>query len=313
MTAHPFRFTLQGSRCRTVAEFTELARKAEDLGYQAVTIADHFDGQVGPLVALAAAAQVTTTLELGTLVLANDYRHPVVAAKEIASLDELSGGRVIFGLGAGWALDDYEHAGLTLDRPGVRIDRLTEALDVYDALFSGEPVSFHGTHYRVDGIVGAPRPVRQPRPTLLIGGGGKRMLQLAASRADIVAVNVNLAGGRIDASVGPDATAERTDQKVAWIREAAAGPGDGAAAPGPHPRGGRQRRPPGHGRAPRRGPGPHARRGAAVTVPDRGLGRRRSSTCIVARRERWGFTDIGLSSGALEEFAPVVARLAGTS
>ena len=205
MTAHPFRFTLQGSRCRTVAEFTELARKAEDLGYQAVTIADHFDGQVGPLVALAAAAQVTTTLELGTLVLANDYRHPVVAAKEIASLDELSGGRVIFGLGAGWALDDYEHAGLTLDRPGVRIDRLTEALDVYDALFSGEPVSFHGAHYRVDGIVGAPRPVRQPRPTLLIGGGGKRMLQLAAARADIVAVNVNLRGGRIDASVGPDA------------------------------------------------------------------------------------------------------------
>jgi len=312
MTAHPFRFTLQGSRCRTVAEFTELARKAEDLGYQAVTIADHFDGQVGPLVALAAAAQVTTTLELGTLVLANDYRHPVVAAKEIASLDELSGGRVIFGLGAGWALDDYEHAGLTLDRPGVRIDRLTEALDVYDALFSGEPVSFHGAHYRVDGIVGAPRPVRQPRPTLLIGGGGKRMLQLAAARADIVAVNVNLRGDRIDASVGPDATAGRTDQKVAWIREAAAG----------------------RATAPRLQVRIHVaavsddRQGMAELLAE-GLGLTPAEALlspfqivgsvdeivdlIVARRERWGFTDIGLSSGALEEFAPVVARLAGTS
>jgi probable F420-dependent oxidoreductase len=312
MTAHPFRFTLQGSRCRTVAEFTELARKAEDLGYQAVTIADHFDGQVGPLVALAAAAQVTTTLELGTLVLANDYRHPVVAAKEIASLDELSGGRVIFGLGAGWALDDYEHAGLTLDRPGVRIDRLTEALDVYDALFAGEPVSFHGTHYRVDGIVGAPRPVRQPRPTLLIGGGGKRMLQLAASRADIVAVNVNLSGGRIDASVGPDATAERTDQKVAWIREAAAS----------------------RATAPRLQVRIHVaavsddRQGMAELLAE-GLGLTPAEALlspfqivgsvdeivdlIVARRDRWDFTDIGLSSGALEEFAPVVARLADTS
>jgi probable F420-dependent oxidoreductase len=312
MTAHPFRFTLQGSRCRTVAEFTELARKAEDLGYQAVTIADHFDGQVGPLVALAATAQVTTTLELGTLVLANDYRHPVVAAKEIASLDELSGGRVIFGLGAGWALDDYEHAGLTLDRPGVRIDRLTEALDVYDALFAGEPVSFHGTHYRVDGIVGAPRPVRQPRPTLLIGGGGKRMLQLAASRADIVAVNVNLSGGRIDASVGPDATAERTDQKVAWIREAAAS----------------------RATAPRLQVRIHVaavsddRQGMAELLAE-GLGLTPAEALlspfqivgsvdeivdlIVARRDRWDFTDIGLSSGALEEFAPVVARLADTS
>jgi probable F420-dependent oxidoreductase len=312
MAAHPFRFTLQGSRCRTVDEFTELARKAEDLGYQAVTIADHFDGQVGPIVALAAAAQVTTTLELGTLVLSNDYRHPVVAAKEIASLDELSGGRVIFGLGAGWALDDYEHAGIPLDRPGVRIDRLTEALDVYEALFSGDPVSFHGTHYQVDGIVGAPLPVRSPRPTLLIGGGGRRMLELAARRADIVAVNVNLSGGRIDASVGPDATAARTDQKVAWIREAAA--------------------------ARVRPPRIQVRIHVAAVSDDRqgmaellagGLGLTPAEALespfqivgsvdeivdlIVERRDRWGFTDIGLSSSALEDFAPVVARLAGTS
>lgn len=305
----PFRFTLQGSRCRTIAEFTDLARRAEDLGYHAVTIADHFDGQVGPIVALAAAAQVTTTLHLGTLVLSNDYRHPVVAAKEIASLDELSGGRVIFGIGAGWAVDDYHHAGIPLDRPGVRIDRLTEALDVYEALFSGEPVAFQGSYYQVDGLVGAPLPHRRPRPTLLIGGGGRRMLQLAARRADIVAVNVNLAGGVIDASVGPDATAARTDEKVAWIREAAAG----RATP----------------------PRVQVRIHVAAVSDDRagmaellaaGLGLSPADALespfqivgsveeivelVLARRERWGFTDIGLSSSAIDDFAPVVARLA---
>ncbi|HET8931771.1 MAG TPA: TIGR03621 family F420-dependent LLM class oxidoreductase, partial [Acidimicrobiales bacterium] len=223
MAAAPFRFTLQASKCRTVADVVDVARRAEDLGYYALTIADHLDTQVGPLTTLAAAAQATTTMRVGTLVLANDYRHPVVLAKEIASLDQLSEGRVIFGLGAGWAVDDYRQAGIAMDRPGVRIDRLTEALDVFDAWFSGEPVDHDGTHYQVHGIVGAPEPVQRPRPTLLLGGGGKRMLSLAAKRADIVAVNVNLAGGHVDASVGPDATAERADEKMAWIRAAAEG------------------------------------------------------------------------------------------
>ncbi len=116
-----------------MAEVRQVARKAEDLGYAALTIADHFDAQVGPLTALAAAAGVTTTLGLGTLVLANDYRHPVVLAKEIASLDQLSEGRITFGLGAGWDVGDYERAGLPMDRAGVRIARLEEALDLFDA------------------------------------------------------------------------------------------------------------------------------------------------------------------------------------
>lgn len=310
MIENPFRFTLQASRCRSVAEVREVARKAEDLGYTALTIADHFDAQVGPLTALAAAASVTQTLLLGTLVLSNDYRHPVVLAKEIASLDQLCDGRLIFGLGAGWDVDDYSRAGLSLDRPGVRISRLAEALDLYDALFSGEPVDHDGEHYQVHGIVGAPEPVQQPRPPLMLGGGGPKMLRLAAARADIVAVNVNLAGGHIDESVGADATAGRTDEKVAWIREAWA---DRAVPPILQVR-------------------QHV---AAVTEDVQGIAElfagglgitpaealespfqivgsvEQIVETLEARRARWGFSDIGLSAGAVDEFAPVVARLAG--
>lgn len=310
MSATPFRFTLQASRCRSVAEVTEVARKAEDLGYAALTVADHFDAQVGPLTSLAAAANVTTTLRLGSLVFSNDYRHPVVLAKEIASLDQLCDGRLIFGLGAGWDVDDYDHAGIVLDRPGVRIARLAEALDVYEALFSGEPVEHHGEHYQVHGIVGSPAPVQQPRPTLMLGGGGRKMLSLAAARADIVAVNVNLAGGHIDASVGPDATAARTDEKIAWIRAASAGRAvppilqvrQHVAAVTEDVQGMAELFAGGLGITPEE----------ALESPFEIVGSvERIIDTLEARRERWGFSDIGLSAGAADEFAPVVARLAG--
>lgn len=310
MSATPFRFTLQASKCRTVAEVVDVARRAEALGYYALTIADHLDAQVGPLTTLAAAAQATTTLRVGTLVLSNDYRHPVVLAKEIASLDQLSGGRLIFGLGAGWSIDDYRQAGMEMDHPGVRIARLAEALDVFEALFSGEPVDHDGTYYRVHGIVGAPEVVQKPRPTLMLGGGGRRMLTLAASRADIVAVNVSLPGGRIDASVGPDATAERTDDKVAWIRDAAAN----------------RQTPPilqvrQHLAMVTDDIEPIAEMFAdafgitpaqAVASPFQLVGTvDHIVDMLTERRERWGFSDIGLSADAIDDFAPVVARLAG--
>ncbi len=150
----------------------------------------------------------------------NDYRHPVVLAKEMATLDVVSGGRMEFGIGAGWMRTDYDGAGMIYDRPGIRIDRLTESLDVIRGLWAEGPLTFEGRHYRIDGLDGLPKPV-QDLPKILIGGGGKRMLTLAAQHADIVGVTANLAGGAVDEDAIADSAPARYDQKIAWIREAA--------------------------------------------------------------------------------------------
>ena len=179
----PFRFTVQGSRARSTTEWLDVARRAEDLGYAGLGIADHFDLQLGPVAALAAAAMVTDHLTLGAMVFCNDFRHPAQLAKEVATLDQLSGGRARPALGAGWATDDYRWSGIGLDAPGTRIERLAEAVTIVKALLSSdEPVSFYGDHYRIDGLVGAPAPVQRPIP-LVLGGGGRRMLSLAAREA----------------------------------------------------------------------------------------------------------------------------------
>src|SRR5688572_5501623 len=122
--SQPFRFAVQTSSAPNAKAWRDLARKVEDLGYAALYIPDHFGDQWGPLVALTVAAEATTSLNVGSLVFDNDYRHPVVLAKEIATLDLVSEGRVEFGLGAGWMITDYEETGMTYDPPGVRIDRM---------------------------------------------------------------------------------------------------------------------------------------------------------------------------------------------
>ena len=136
--AKPFRFSLTATGVNDPAQFTELCRRAEGLGYSTISMADHLDDQLAPMLALTAAAQATTTLRVLSLVLANDYRHPAILAKEITTLDQLSGGRLEFGIGAGWMVSDYEQAGLPYDRPGVRIGRLAEAVEILRAaLFGG--------------------------------------------------------------------------------------------------------------------------------------------------------------------------------
>src|SRR6478736_2696421 len=203
----PFRFGVQASNppggfaggADAGDRWRELAREVEGLGYAALTIADHLDEQWAAVPAMVSAAEATTTLRIGALVLCNDYRHPVVVAKEAATIDVLSGGRLELGLGAGWMRTDYDAAGIDLDRAGVRIDRLAEAVTVITALLEGDEVRFEGEHYRIDGLVGTPRPVQRPRPPLLLGGGARRMLTLAGGRADIVALNPSLAAGVIDA------------------------------------------------------------------------------------------------------------------
>jgi probable F420-dependent oxidoreductase len=158
---------------------------------------------------------------VGTLVLDNDYRHPLLAAKEAATVDLLSGGRLELGLGAGWLRSDYAQSGMTLDRPGVRIDRLEEGLAVVKGLLAGGKFSFAGRYYEVTNHPGTPVPVQRPRPPILVGGGGRRILSLAGREADIVSVNFDLSSGTIGTQVGATATAAATAEKVGWVREAA--------------------------------------------------------------------------------------------
>lgn len=218
---HPFRFGLQLSRAAGPAEWRRLARDAEALGFSTLFVPDHFDDQFGPLVALTVAAEATTTLRVGALVLGNDYRHPVVLAKELATLDVLSGGRLEVGLGAGWMTSDYEASGIALDPPATRIARMAESLEVMKALWSGEPVTFSGEHYRITDLAGTPLPVQRPHPPIIVGGGGRRVLSLAARTADVVGVNPSLAAGAIGPEVVATTTAEHYDERVSWVREAA--------------------------------------------------------------------------------------------
>ena len=225
---HPFRFGVITPKCGSGLELTEQARTVEALGYSTFFVPDHFvDHYLAPTVALAHIAAVTDTLRVGPLVLGNDYKHPVVLAREMATLDLLSGGRLELGIGAGWMTVDYDKAGIPLDRPGVRIARLAESITILKGLFAPGPFTFHGEYYRVTDLDGMPKPPQGVNLPFLIGGGAKKILGLAAREAAIVGINANLRTGEGEShetaqSLLPDAT----DQKLAWLRAAA---GDGFA------------------------------------------------------------------------------------
>jgi probable F420-dependent oxidoreductase len=186
-----FRFGVFGENARTPEALLDTARRAEQAGYATFLIRDHFieepfGHQLAPLTALAAVAAATTSLRVGSLVLSNDYRHPAMLAKEIATLDALSGGRVELGLGAGFSKAEYTGAGIPFDPPGVRVDRLEESIQVLKGLFGPTPFTFVGRHYAVTGLDSYPKPVQRPHPPILIGAAGKRMLSIAAREADII-------------------------------------------------------------------------------------------------------------------------------
>jgi probable F420-dependent oxidoreductase len=220
-TPRPFRFGVQEHRADNAKAWRDKARLVETLGYTTLYLPDHFGDQLSPIGALMSAADATTTLRVGSLVFDNDYRHPVVLAKEAATLDLLSEGRLDFGLGAGWQVSDYEQTGIPFDPPGTRIERMAEALQIIKSFFAGGSVSFAGKHYKVDGVEAAPTPVQKPHPPIVLGGGGKRMLHLAGREADIVSVNFNLSEGRVNRNLVRTGLAEATDEKVGWIKEAA--------------------------------------------------------------------------------------------
>jgi len=216
-----FRFGVQLSNAASGAAWRDTARKIEALGYSTLFIPDHFEDQFGPLVALTVAAEATTTLRVGSLVFGNDYRHPMVLAKEIATLDLVSEGRVEFGLGAGWMTSDYEQSGMALDPPGDRISRMAESLAVMKSLWSTGKATFEGEHYQIAGALGAPTPHQRPHPPVIIGGGGRRVLGIAAREADIVGVNPSLAAGYVGREVLETTSAEYYHRRLEWIREAA--------------------------------------------------------------------------------------------
>lgn len=216
-----FRFGVQVSKETTAKGWAELARRTEAAGYDVLSMPDHFTDQLAPMPALMAAASATTTLRVGALVFDNDYKHPVILAKELATMDLLSDGRTEIGLGAGWMISDYEEAGIPYDSPKVRIDRFIEGMAIIRGAMADGPFSFAGDHYTVTNYTGWPKPVQSP-PPILIGGGGKRVLSYAAREADIIGINGTLTAG----VVGPEAlstmTAQSVDEKVAIVAAAGA-------------------------------------------------------------------------------------------
>ena len=302
---------MQEHRAPNAKAWKDKARQVETLGYAALYLPDHFTDQLGPIAALMAAADATTRLRVGSLVFDNDYRHPVVLAKEAATLDLLSDGRFDLGLGAGWMATDYEQAGIPYDSPGTRISRMKEGLKIIKGMFAGEPFTFSGEHYQVKGIQGSPRPVQKPHPPILLGGGGHRMLNLAAREADIVNVNFDLREGQVNRDLVRTGLAEATDEKLRWIREAASDRLDSielsvtiflanitddresvatvmAAGVGAEPKDILAM--------------PHFLIGTVDEVVDD----------LQRRRERYGISYVIVPGEADEAFAPVVARLAGT-
>lgn len=304
----PFRFSVMASSAVDMGAWTALARRAEDLGYDAFMVPDHIGRQLAPVAALATVAAATTRLRIASFVFANDFRHPLILAGEAATLDVLSGGRLLLGLGAGWRVTDYRQLGQRYDEPRVRVDRLVESVGLVKRLMAGEVVTHDGPHYRLDRARLAPLPVQRPHPPLIIGGGGPRMLRFAAREADVVGLLPQFdPRGR---PIVAQATEGATRTKAALVREAAGPRWDAidlnvlvfyAGLVG-----GRE--------------GPvasalNAIKAAAVSLvgtPYVLHGTRAGvRDLLLRRRDRWGLNSYTIAAGSMESMAPIVAALVG--
>jgi probable F420-dependent oxidoreductase len=219
----PFRFGVSLRTARSRAEWREKARRAEALGFSTVLVPDHLTDLPAPFPALVAAAEATSTVRVGTFVLNNDLRHPALVSREAAAVDLLSDGRLELGLGAGHMASEYREVGMRYDAAATRVERLEEAVAIVTRLLAGEEVTFAGAHYALEGHrVGVP-PVQRPRPPLLVGGNGRRLLTLAARAADIVGLvgfSHRASGTDLDLDFGSFGFAGAAE-RVALVREAA--------------------------------------------------------------------------------------------
>jgi len=312
--ARPFRFAVQAVRTTSATAWRDLARKVEDLGYSTLFVADHYLARgpaaqdVGPIAAMAAAAAATTTLRIGCRVFCVDYHQPAALAKEVATLDVLSDGRLELGIGAGWSEQEYGMMGIPFAEAARRVDKLEEMVAFLKAYFSGEELDFHGEYVDVAGYVGLPRPVQQPHPPFMIGGSRRRVLSLAGREADIVSF-ANVAFDPVnDAGLTPQQEAER---RCGFARHAAgdrfadldveSSPYFSAITDDPHPKLAAL--------ADRFGTTtetlldhPNVLMGSADTVVDR----------LQERRARYGVNYVSFQQANIDEFAPVVSRLTGT-
>jgi probable F420-dependent oxidoreductase len=293
------------------ADWVATARKAEELGYSALLMPDHYGDQLGVIPALTAAAAATTNLRVGSLVFANDFRHPALLAKDTATIDLLSDGRLEVGVGAGWMDDDYRWTGVPHDSAGTRISRMIEAIEVLRGLWGPEPFSYSGEHYTITEMNGMPKPVQAGGPPLIVGGGGKRVLTTAARLADIVGVNPNVGAGSFGPAAIASMSADATDEKLTWVRDAAGDRFDDleisilkfvttvtddrdtvaekvGGAMGID--------------AATILASPHTMVGSAEQIADE----------LVEQRDRWQGSYVTVQLDAIDTFAPVVAALAGT-
>ena len=208
----PFRFGVVAAQARSGEEWAEKARRIESMGYATLLMPDGLNYTLAPLPALTAAAIATRTLRVGTYVIANDFRNPVLLAKEVATVDVLSGGRFELGIGVGRpdAAADNRMLGIPFDSGAVRVARLAESLALLKALLSGHSATATGPYYAAANAQVSPRPVQQPRPPILVAGSKRHLLELAAREADIIALGFP-----------PTEPEAGVAERIGWIREAA--------------------------------------------------------------------------------------------
>lgn len=316
----PFRFAVQGTKATSAADWRDLALTVEDLGYATLFVADHYLGpgpaaraasqppqHLAPIAAMATAAAFTQTLRVGCRVFCVDYHVPAVLAKEAATIDLLSDGRLEFGIGAGWSEVEYAAMGLSFGPAPDRVDKLEEVVALVKAHWTGEPLEVHGKHASATGYSGLPLPAQRPRPPIMIGGGRKRVLSLAAREADIVSISNVPFDAVNDAGRTP---AEEAEHRLGFVHDAA---GDRFAdleiesspffsevtdEPGATvERVAKMMRASTDGLLDH----PNVLIGSVDEVIER----------LHARRERFGVNYVSVQQAQVENFAPVVARLRG--
>ena len=319
----PFRFGLQSYAAKSPDDWRTQARTAEALGFSTFSVADHVIGpgpaltamnhpvqDVAAVPAMAVAAEATESIRIGSRVFCCDYRQPVVFAKELATLDFFSGGRLEIGLGAGWLAGEYEAMGVPFESAGTRIDRMVETIGLLRAHFGEGELAVEGEHVHAVGFEGVPKPPHGP-PPIMVGGGAPRVLRIAGREADIVSLNFNNRSGKIGADGVGSSTAELTDQKIGWIREGAGDRFDDIeieiAAYFTVVTDDRDTTLEQMGKMFALEPAqmaehPHVLIGSVDAICDQ----------LVERRERYGISYVTFGARAAEAVAPVVERLAGT-